>query len=164
MIKMKEKIEREIDDIEKQIKLLNDRLLEKIPHHFRAKDIVNAFFGSLIVGVTFVFKGLLIDISKSLTTMHVLLIILFTSIILTAQIYYIAYRRVKDKKHRKFGQFWAKRFFTLYLIAVVVSLFIVYLYNMNSIVDSSVEIVRMVVAVSMPCVIGAAIPSLLRQF
>jgi len=159
-----EKLEKEVKHIEKQIDNLYEKLYEKVPSHFHYRDIINAFVGSLVLGLTFVFKGSLIQISLTLTKAHLAFIVLVTAVILTFQIYFVGYSRVKYKHRRKFGQFWAKRFFTLYFIAILVSLSLVYLFNMDSLAGSLYGVFKIVIAVSMPCAIGAAIPSLLKQY
>jgi uncharacterized membrane protein len=91
-------------------------------------------------------------------------IVAFTLIILSMQIYYIGYSRVTNRKQRHFGQFWLKRIASLYIIALVVSVFMVYLFDIDSIVRNGYEILKVVIALSMPCAIGAAVPSLLKQY
>ena len=151
--------------IEKQINEIYEKVLEKRPSHFRKRDIINAFFGSLIFGLTFIFKGNLIQIALTLTTQHLWTIVIITSLCLTGEIYFIGYTRVKDKVERPFGQFWCKRFVTLYGIEMLVSLGLVYLFNMNMIIaNNPLAILQLVVAVSMPCAVGAAIPGLLKQY
>lgn len=163
-MKKENQISQEIKHIESQISNLYEKLYEKRPSHFHFRDVINAFMGSTILGLTFVFKGSLIELSLTLTKYHLFFIILTTAILLTFQIYFVGYSRVKQKKKRKFDQFWAKRFFTLYGIAVFVSLALVYLFNMNSLTSSLFDIFKIVVAVSMPCAIGAAVPSLLKRY
>lgn len=160
------KIEREVHCIELKIHDLHDKLYEKKPSHWHFRDIVNSFMGSLILGLTFIFKGSLVSISLTLANLHLTYIIIVTSILLTFEIYYIAYSRVgpKERKTRHFGQFWAKRFFTLYGIAFFVSLMLIYLFNMDSLAGSFYNVMKIVISVSMPCALGAAIPSLLKQY
>ena len=160
-----EKTAKEIKRIQSKIDALNKKLFQKGLGHLRMNETINAFMASLILGLTFVFKGSLIDISLTLSNIHLTWIIALTSILLTFEIYYVAYSRVgrKERKTRKFGQFWAKRFFTLYGIAFLVSLLLVYLFNMDSLAGSFYGVLNIVVAVSMPCALGAAIPSLIKQ-
>lgn len=156
--------EKEIRKIESKISELHEKILQKRPSHFRARDIVNAFFASLIVGLVFIFKGSLFDVAIRLTNTHLITIVVVTLGILTAEIYFIGYSRVKRKRERRFCQFWLKRLVTLYVIAIIVSLFLVYLFNINNLVHTSYDVLRIVVAVSMPCAVGAAVPSLLKQY
>ena len=158
------KAEQEIKKIEDQISRLSDKILEKRPSHFRKRDIINSLFASLLFGTIFVLKGLIVDVSLRLTINHVVLIIILTTVVLTSEIYFIGYSRVTDKEKRKFGQFWAKRFFTLYGIALLVSLLLVYVYNINSFAADTFGVFKIVVTVSFPCAIAAAIPSLLKRY
>lgn len=158
--------EKEIEEIEQKIGALYDKIYEKRPSHFRKRDIVNAFFASLLFGLIFMFKGSLLEISLNLTAAHVFVIVILTAVILSLQIYYVGFTRIgpKEMGKRHFGQFWAKRFFTFYIIALAVPLMLIYIYDINTLVATNFDIVRIVVAVSMPCAIGAAIPSLLKQY
>lgn len=155
----------EIDRIEKQISSLYDKLYEKRPSHFHKRDIVNAFFASFVLGLVFLFKGSLVEISLNLTNNNLFAIVFVTIVILSFEIYYVGYTRVSpsEKKNRKFGQFWLKRILTLYSISIIVPLVIVYLFGINSLVSNG-GIFRIIIAVSMPCAIGAAVPSLLKQY
>ncbi len=157
---------KEIEKIEEQMGKLHDKLLEKRPSHFRRRDIINAFFASFLLGLVFLFKGSLIQISLHLTEKNIIAIILTTIVILTLEIYFVGYTRVnpKERETRHFGQFWLKRLFTLYIISIIVSLGLVYLYGVNDIVGSSLNVFKVVVAVSMPCAVGAAMPSLLKKY
>ncbi len=155
---------KDLKRIEKKISALHEKILEKRPSHFRSRDIVNAVFASLVLGLVFVFKGSLFDIAIKLTTNHLVAIIITTLIILTAEIYFIGYSRVKRKKERRFCQFWLKRLVTLYIIAIVVSLFLVYLFGINYLVHTNCEVFKVVITLSMPCAVGAAVPSLLKQY
>jgi uncharacterized membrane protein len=160
------KEQQEIEHIEKNVDLITEKLLEKTPSHFSRRDVINALFGSLMFGITFILKGATVSTALRLTDFHVGLIIASTLLILSAEIYFIGYSRVKDKSTRKLGQFMAKRLCTLYLISCIVSLFLVYIFNVNTAagVQGMEDIFRVVVLVAMPCAIGAAVPSLLKQY
>jgi uncharacterized membrane protein len=160
------KAKREIEEIEHKIAALYDKIYEKRPSHFRKRDIINSFFASFLFGLIFLFKGSLLEISLNLKNAHLAVIVIVTIVILSLEIYFVGYTRIgpKEREQRKFGQFWAKRFFTLYLIALLVPLILVYLYDLNTIVAGGFDILRIVIAVSMPCAVGAAIPSLLKQY
>lgn len=162
----KDRLTKDVKHIERQIDDLYEKIYEKRPGHWHYRDIINAFVGSLVLGLTFVFKGALIQVSLTLTNSHLFLIVLTTSLLLTFQIYFVGYSRVgtTERRKRRFGQFWAKRFFTLYLIAIIVSFALVYLFNMNALAGTIYNVLKIVIAVSMPCAIGAAVPSLLKQY
>ncbi len=154
---------RELKQIEKKIDCIEKEVVEKEPPHFSKKDIITAFFGALIIGLTFVFKGSLVQQVLNLTLIHIILVVISTLAILSIQIYFIGYRKVKDKKHRNFPQFLIKRLVTLYIIALVVSLYLVYIFNVNHVIGGFLNSLKLVVVLSMPCSIGAAIPSLIKQ-
>jgi uncharacterized membrane protein len=156
----------EIEHIEKNIDLLREKLLEKTPSHFSKRDVVNAAFSSLILGINFVLNGATVSTALRLTNVHVVLITICTLLILFAEIYFIAWSRVKDKSNRKLGQFMAKRLCTLYLITCLVSLFLVNILNINHApgISSFYDVMKVVLLITMPCAIGAAIPSLLKQY
>ena len=156
-----------IDQVKKGVDELRSHLLIKEPEHFSAKDIVSAFFGALFLGMTFSIKGLLIRISQGLNDTNVALIILSTLVILTAEIYFIGYSRVTKKPERKFGQFWIKRIFAFYLVALITSLFLVYVFGLNhlqEIANIYPNIFKLVILISMPCAIGAAVADLLKKY
>lgn len=155
---------KEIKKIGSKISDLHEKILEKRPSHFKSRDIMNAFFASLILGLVFIFKGSLFDIAVKLSGTHLVAIVIATLIILTAEIYFIGYSRVKKKKERHFCQFWLKRLVTLYAIAILISLFLIYIFGINILVHTSYDVLRIVIALSMPCAIGAAVPSLLKQY
>jgi len=153
-----------LSNIQKDIKLLRERMLEKVPGHFSQKDIINAFLGAMFIGLTFILRTDIIDIAINLDSSRVILIVFSTFLILTAEIYFIGYSRVPNKKTRPFGQFWAKRFVSLYIVTILVSLFLVYIFGINTFVNTGEEVFKIVVLVSMPCAVGAAIPSLLTKY
>ena len=155
---------REIDEIVKNMRLLEEKLVEMRPEHFSRKDITYAILSSMLVCLTFVFKGGVVAIIQNMSPMHVMAAVILTGIILTLEIYYISYARVVDKNERKFGQFWAKRFFTLYAISILTSLILVYVFAMDNQLDSYLEILQAVLVLSFPSAVGAAIPSLLKKY
>lgn len=157
------KEKQELHYIEKKVGEIEKEIVEKEPPHFSKKDIITAFFGALIIGLTFVFKGSLVQQVLNLTLIHLSLVVTSTLVILSIQIYFIGYKKVKDKKHRDFPQFLMKRLTTLYIIALIVSLYLVYIFNIDHVVGGFLNAFKLVVVLSMPCSIGAAIPSLIKQ-
>jgi len=155
---------RELHTLRQDIHLMKEKILEKRPSHFNFRDVMNAFFGALLVGLTFVFKGSLLTITFNLAWVNIVLIVIFTLVILFIQIYYIGYSRVKDKKHRPLGQFVAKRLVTLYSISIIVSFFLVSLFGIYNTAQSMENAYKLVITVAMPCAIGAAVPTFLKQF
>jgi uncharacterized membrane protein len=158
--------QQEIAHIDQNVELIREKLLEKTPSHFSVRDVVNASFGSLMFGITFILKGATVSTALRLTDLHVFLIVISTLLILSAEIYFIGYSRVKDKNSRKLGQFLMKRLCTLYLISCIVSLSLVYTFNVNNApgLEGISDVLKVVVLVAMPCAVGAAVPSLLKQY
>lgn len=169
----KNRVEREIlEDIRREehelrkmrvnMDYLRHKLLDEDLDYFSSRDINHAFFGALIIGLTFVFKGLLIEIGMQLPWKNVLLIILATLLILTSEIYYVGYAKVRDKERRPFFQFWIKRLTAMYVIAIVVSFFLLYLFGFMMQSGNPENFMKLVFVVAMPCAIGTAIPSMLN--
>ncbi len=132
------------------------------PEHFSAREIVSAFIISLIVGVSFVMNTLLFKASESLTAKHLILIIFATIILLTVEIYYVGYERVRNKVARPFCQFWLKRFLSFYSVSIIASFLIVYLFGIDMLASSFQHTLRIVIAASLPCAIGTALSDLVR--
>jgi len=156
----------EIEHIESQICLIKERLLDRVPDHFSRRDIINAVFGSLTLGITFILKGATVSTAVGLHTIHIVLIMAVTLLVLFCEIYFIGYSRVKNKSQRRFGQFMTKRLFALYGITLAMSWMLVYLLNLNHnpLVGSFSDVMRIVVLMSFPCAVGAAIPSLMKKY
>ncbi len=139
-------------------------LREAPPELFSFKDVARSFFGALFLGFAMLSK-LLVELAPNLKNNHVLLIIIFTIIILTMEIYFIGYARLTpaEKKTRYFGEFWTKRFVTFYVVAILVSVLLVWIYNINSLLPAA-DNFKLIVSLSMPCAIGAATADLLRKY
>jgi uncharacterized membrane protein len=157
---------RELAVIENQIALIRERLIDRVPDHFSKRDVLNAIFGSLTIGITFILKGMTVSTAVNLENIHLYLILAASLLVLIAEIYYIGYSRVKNKSQRHFGQFMTKRLITLYAISFFTSWGLVYLLNLNHYqqVQSFNDVVKIVVLVAFPCAVGAAIPSLLKKY
>lgn len=156
-----------IDDIKKGVDELRKRYLMDEPEHFSKRDLVDAFFGALLLGLTFAVKGLLIRVSQALSNTNIILIIVFTLLILTAEIYFIGYSRVTKKSERKFGQFWVKRILVFVIVAAITSIVLIYLFGLNKLSEINnnfSSVFRLIVLISMPCAIGAAIADLLKKY
>ena len=153
-----------LDRIEKDVLDIKKIVTEEFPpEHFGAKDIVYSFFGALVIGLTFMFKGLLIQAGMNLRWENVVLIVLTTLLILTFEIYFIGYSRVRNKEKRPFAQFWAKRLISIYLISIAVSFMLAYLFGINYMAGNTEVLLKIIFAVSMPCAIGAAFTDLLKR-
>ncbi len=153
-----------IDQIANDISTIRRKLVEKTPEHFDMRHVVTAFFGALFFGFTFVLKGLLFQVGLSLTNMELMLLTLATWGILTAEIYFVGYTRVPDPHKRPFGQFWAKRFFTYYIIALFTSFLLLTLYGSQKFAAGPYDIFSLVIAISFPTATGAAAADLLGKY
>ncbi len=150
--------------IQRDVSAIKKRILgEEPPEHFGEKDIIRAFFGALLFGFSFAFNSLLVQVSQHLTKLHLFFIVLTTLIILTAEIYFIGYSRVENKKARRFGQFWLKRIISFYMVAIVTTFALIYLYGLVANLNSFEEL-QLVIAISLPCAVGASLADLLRQY
>jgi len=157
---------KELDNIEKNIFRINEKLLDKVPGHFSRRDVINSVFGSLIMGITFILKGGTVSTAVNLSQIHIIILIFVTMLVLFAEIYFISYTRVRNKNRRNLGQFVAKRMLSLYIITLSVSFALIYLFNLQNhdLVGSFDNVVRLVFFVSFPCAVGAAVPSLLKKY
>ena len=110
-------------------------------------------------------KGALIRTAVALTEVHLAAIIISTALILTGEIYFIGYSRVENKKERPFPQFFLKRFTALYGITLLVAIYLTYMFGIYlHVTNGWYDIVKVIIVVAMPCSIGAAIPSLMKQY
>lgn len=155
---------KQIDQIAQDVRVIRERMVEKTPGHFDMRHVMTAFFGSLFFGFTFVLKGLLFEVGLALTTADLILMTAATWAILTAEIYFVGYTRVQNQRKRPFGQFWAKRFFTYYFIAIFTSFLLLSVYGTSKFVASPYQMFQLVVAISFPTSIGAAVSDLLGKY
>ena len=153
-----------INKLARDVELIKKEILPKEPEHFGTKDIIHAFFGSFVVGLTFIFKGLLIESGVMLNWTNILIIIITTLVILAAEIYFIGYDRVKKRSHRKPGQFVFKRLVAVYLITFTVSLFLINIFGISNLAGSLNNVFKLVFVISMPCGIGAALADLFKKY
>ena len=153
-----------IDQIARDVYVLRERLVERVPGHFGMSHIMTSFFGALFFGFTFVLKGLLFQVGLALSNFHLVLITITTWVLLSAEIYFVGYLRVPDKDRRPFGQFWAKRLISYYLISLFVAFLLLFVYGVTEIVGDPYHVFKLVVAVSFPAAIGAAVADLLGKY
>lgn len=152
-----------IKKIERDVEILKEGLLEKKQERFSRQDVVRAFFGALLIGITFLFSGGLIGVAKTLSWTNVGLIIVFTVLLLVSEIYFIGWSRVRKEKGRNVFEFTLKRLLAFYIISMLVSVFYVYIFGINSLLSDG-DILKLIFMVAMPCSIGAAIGDLLRKY
>ena len=108
------------------------------------------------------FSKYLVELAPQLDVQRLILIILSTVAILTLEIYYIGYQRVQDPQ-RKFFQFWFKRLVTFFVVAILVSAYLPYIYSLTTVVGGE-NVIKLVIAMSMPCAIGASITDLMKKY
>lgn len=154
----------EIDDIDYNVKLIKEKLLEGVPSHFSLQNVMNAFFGALLIGLTFVLKGALVPTALSLSRWNVYAIVAFTLLIIFSQVYFIGYYRVKEKDERLLGQFTMKRMASIISISLIVSITLIYLLGVNNRVENNFEIIKVITVLWMACAVGSAIPGLLNKY
>ena len=144
--------------------MLREALVERVPGHFGMVHLISAWLGSLFFGFTFVLKGLLLEVGLQLSTLHLVLITITTWAILSAEIFFVGYARVRDRSNRKFGQFWAKRIVGYYLIAVFTSFLLLSVYGLTEIAGGPYNSLKLIIAVSFPAAIGAAAGDLMGKY
>jgi len=164
-------IEREIQDIQaedleikKDINNIKEELIEKTPEHFGKKDLLRSFLGSLFLGFSVLFSSNLLNVAEKIPTKHIYLILVFTFIVLSSEIYYIGYNRVKDKNHRPFVQFWLKRLVAFYFVAFAVSFILLYIFGMIFLIQTLSQFINAVILLTTPTAIGASIGDLIKRY
>ncbi|MBI4449390.1 hypothetical protein HY641_05180 [Candidatus Woesearchaeota archaeon] len=153
---------RDLGLIHKEIDHLYEAILVRKPEHFSYRDVINAVFAASLFSVL-IFNQLLFNAALGLSTSQVLLIVVATSIMLTLEIYFMSYVRVPQKSRRPFGQFWAKRFFTIYGVTLAITILLIHLYNLDAIAGSTANALRLAVATSFPSSIAAGATALARK-
>jgi len=128
----REKELREIKKIEDRIELMTQKLIEKTPVRFKIRDLTHDFFASLIVGLIIIFKGNLDRIPEIMTMTHLFFVVLSTLIVLTGAIYFGSYIHVSDKKNWPFFNVWIKRVISNYSIALIVSVYLIYVFGFDA--------------------------------
>lgn len=163
---IKDEISREEKDlitIKETISKMKQDIVDKEPSHFSKNDILKIFFGSLTVGFAFIFSSALVKTALGLDLIHIEFIILITLLLLSVEIYFVWFHRVKNKRDRPFSEFLTKRLTTLYLVAIMSSFILIYIFNIDSQLINFFDVMKLVVLMSMPCSLGAAIPSILKE-
>lgn len=147
-----------------EIKVIEDKLIHRRPEPFCKRDFIYAVFGSLLTSLAFVFKGAMVRTVKLMSYWNLLSIVILTILVLTMEIYFISYSRVYDKKNRPFIEFWAKRFFSLYGTSILISMILVFAFAINREFLTIEGVFKVVMTISFPAAVGAAIPFLLRKY
>jgi uncharacterized membrane protein len=153
-----------IDQVVEHVQVLRERLVEKVPGHFGIRHVISAFFGALFFGFSFILNGLLFQVGLALNSKDLWLISIATWLILSAEIYFVGYTRVPNPRNRPFGQFWAKRIVTYYLIALFTSFLLISLYGIPKFAITLGNVFKLLIAVSFPAAVGAAATDLLGKY
>ncbi len=153
-----------LQNIARDVRFIREEHIDRVPPHYSLKAIVGSTFGALIFGLTFSLKGLLLHVTEHFNENHKWYLLIATLIILTAEITFIGYSRVKNKKARTFGQFWIKRITTYLAVGIIVAIFLIYLYGVDNLVLNDTHLLNTIIALAFPCCIGASIADLLKQY
>ena len=136
--------------------------MKQEPHHFSAEDFFKALFGSILVGMSFLFNKAMFEYAMQIQPAHIMLIIIITFTAVTLEIYALSYKFVKNRKERPFSEFWAKRFFTIIASSFVTIWAIVHIYNINEFITTQQEF-KLIVAVVMPAAVAGAAIEILKK-
>lgn len=157
-------LEHDIEQMKHEVHQIKTHVIERVPDHFSKQDAVRAFFGALLMGLTFLFKGLLIEVGLAIPWSNVVIVFTSTLFILSTQIFFIGYQRIPNKEERQFGQFLIKRLLTIYGIAFIVSFYLLYIFNFIALVGSMANLWKLTILLAMPCAIGAGVGDLLKKY
>ena len=131
--------------------------------HFTKEDFIRAFFGSFIVGLAFVFNGVMITYAIRMNWWNMLAVSALTLGLVTLEIYLLSYRFVFHKRNRPFGEFWAKRFFAITVSSFLSVYLICYAYGINNIVASRLELFKVCLAVFLPAATAGGVMEVLKK-
>jgi uncharacterized membrane protein len=154
----------DLERIDKKISTIKLKLVDHAPAPYSLKDVVRAFFGSLLVGLTFLHKGALIQGAQHLSIIHLVAIAGLSVIVVSAETYYLGYRKVIDKRERPPGQFIFKRVLTFASVAFLVSVGLVFLFALNEQLTSVYELWSIIIALCMPCMLGACLGDMVKKY
>jgi uncharacterized membrane protein len=153
-----------LQHILRDVHRIKEESIERVPHHFGLRAVVAAIFGALIFGLTFSLKGMLMQVTLAFSPAQKWIIFATILAILTAEIRFIGYSHVKNKSQRHFGQFWIKRLTTYVFVGFLVSVFLIYVYGVNNLVVSDAHLFNTIMALALPCCIGASIADLVKKY
>ena len=156
-----ENIERELKKFERDIEKLRTEIrpgaIEKFTTKDVARGIVGAIFGMSIMAWHEGVRNAAIEMSFA----NVIAIVLLTMVAGTSVLYFSQYRKIKEKWIVQ--QLLPKRFVFLYALAIAVVFSVYVLFNIIQIGATPTEdIVKLVVVVSLPAVIGASTADIIR--
>lgn len=133
------------------------------PHHFSKEDFMRAMFGSFIIGMTFLFKGSMLEFATKMSMKNIVYVIILTCLIVSMVIYLLRYRYVQHKEERPLYEFWAKRFFSITISAFAMQYLLIYVYGLNSYL-TGIEMFKLVSAIFMPAATAGAAVEMLKRW
>lgn len=133
------------------------------PEYFSVKDVARSFFGALFLASTFIFSSALGKQAEIINGWHMIAIVVVTIAVLSVEIYFIGYARIKDRRRRPFYEFWGKRVTTFYAMALIVAFGLSYLYGFDIALGPQVML-KFCVILSFPASVGAALADLLKRY
>lgn len=162
----KEVLNERLDIFQSRIEEIRDVLELTEAQNFSMTDVVYSFFGSLMFGLIFIYKEVALNLASVHTIFNSFILILFTIFVLSAEIYYIGYSRVSDKTIKPFFSFWWKRLLVFYSVAIIMAFLLVFIlgiYLLPVIQNSSINFFKLIILVSFPCALGASVADLFRK-
>jgi uncharacterized membrane protein len=161
--KEEKKIEKEVYAIKHEVGEIEAKV-KKEPYKFSFEDIVESFVGAFTIGITFLFKGALLPISQALTMPKAWAVIFITLVLLAAEIYFIVYRKVTDKKARPVIRFVSKRLVGIYTVSIITSFLLAWIFNIiPHNVNTGEGMFMLLATLGMPTALGAAAVDLFRK-
>lgn len=136
--------------------------MNREPHYFSMIDFIKALFGSFAVGFTFLFNTAVLGYASKMEIFNTILVLAFTCIVVTVEIYALSYRYVMHKDLRPFSEFWTKRFFAITISSFLIVYIIVYIYGLNAYM-APLEIFKLASAIFMPAAIAGAAVEMLKK-
>ena len=153
-----------ISRVERELHDLRREQVELVPHHFSMRSMIGSLFGSLFFGLPFVLSTLLLEVTRRFTAGQLWFLFAAMIVVLSGEIYFIGYERVLDKQHRRFGQFWFKRIIAYLIIGFAVATFLTFVYGLPRLADNPDHVRNIIVALALPCCVGASIANLIKRY
>jgi len=154
-----EEIKEDIGIIEKSISKGKKFMNKVIPDKFSYKDIAQQIVGATILAAPFAVTEEVWNLSKNLTSGHVIAIVLITILLDVLLFYYTKYQIIENKKLWMFP----KRIFSLIIITYVTSAVVLSVFGViGGVVQETGWIIRLIVMVGLFANIGASTADLIR--
>jgi len=149
--------------LEQDVAAIKEAIVERKLERFSRKDIIRAFFGAFLFGLTAVFNSLLPLIAEHLSWIQVGIIIIATILVLVFEIFFIGWTRVKGEKGRGAIEFTVKRLFATYFASLLIATFLVSILGFYTIYPSE-EVNKIIFILCLPCATGAVIADLVKRY